>query len=130
MAEMGRPTKKTDKVVAKLIEAFHDDATIEQACYIADIDKASYYRWIEKDEDFRNEMGKAQEYPKVIAKNTILKAIKSGDAKTAMDFIKRREKDRYSERNEFTGKDGQPLPAPIFSGKSNVSDNDSNEEDI
>lgn len=105
----GRPTKKTDDLVNKLIGAFHDDATIEQACYIAGITKPTYYDWLKQDESFSYEMEKAQEYPKWLAKNTILKAIKDGDAKTAMDFIKRREKERYSERNEYTGADGKEL---------------------
>lgn len=123
----GRPTKKSDLLVGLLIEAFHDDATIEQACYNAGIDRSTYYEWLKESDDFSYKMEKAQEYPKTIAKNTILNAIKSGDAKTAMDFIKRREKDRYSERSELTGKDGKDLPVPIFGGISNeLSEDNSN----
>lgn len=49
---MGRPTKKTTDLVKNLTDAFHDDATIEQACYYSGITKATYYDWLKQDEDF------------------------------------------------------------------------------
>lgn len=110
---VGRPSKKTDELVAKLIEAFHDDATIEQACYYSGIDKTTYYRWLDDSDEFRYEMSKAQEYPKVLAKRVLVKAMEAGDEKIALEVIKRLEKHRYSERNELTGKDGKDI-VPTF----------------
>lgn len=117
---IGRPSKKTDELVAKLIQAFHDDATIEQACYYSGITKQTYYRWLEEDEDFSYEMTKAQEYPKVLAKRVLVKAMEAGDEKIALEVIKRLEKHRYSERNELTGKDGKDI-VPTFVVQSNES---------
>lgn len=111
---MGRPTKKTIDLVGKLIEAFHDDATIEQACYYSGIDKTTYYDWLKEDEQFSYEMSKAQEYPKVLAKRVLIKAMENGDEKIALEVIKRLEKDRYSERSEHTGKDGEKLTVEII----------------
>lgn len=118
---MGRPTKKTIDLVTKLTDAFHDDATIEQACYYSGITKTTYYRWLEEDEDFKYEMAKAQEYPKVLAKRVLIKAMENGDEKTALEVIKRLEKDRYSDRHENTGKDGERL-IPIMGGTALVSE--------
>jgi hypothetical protein len=118
----GRPTKKTTEIVGKLIDAFHDDATIEQACYYSGIDKSTYYEWLKEDDSFSYEMAKAQEYPKVLAKRVLIQAMLRGDEKTALEVIKRREKDRYSERSELTGKDGDKLiPTPIMGGTAGVS---------
>lgn len=109
MAKVGRPTKKTDKLVSILREAFNDDATVEQACYIAGISKETYYQWLKHDEEFSDEMGKAQEYPKVIAKKVLIDAIEAGDKQIALEVIKRLEKDRYSDRREQTGRGGKDL---------------------
>lgn len=118
MADIGRPTIKTKDLVDKLIEAFHDDATVEQACYVAGIHKTTYYDWLKQDEDFSYEMSKAQEYPKVISKKVLIDAVEAGDKQIALEIIKRREKERYSERLENTGKDGKDLiPQFIVSTK-------------
>ena len=39
--------------------------------------------------------------------------------KVAMFVAKGMAKEKYSERNELTGKDGAELPSPIYGGKSN-----------
>ncbi len=125
---VGRPSKKTPEIVNKLIEAFHDDATIEQACYIAGITKPTYYDWLKEDEVFSYEMSKAQEYLMVISKRTLRKAVEKGDEKTALEIIKRREKHRYSERTETDITSGGK-PIPILGGITSVSSNNGDSQD-
>lgn len=86
----GRPTKMTDECVGKLEEAFKDGANITEACKVAQIDRSIYYDWLEKDAEFSDKMANAQEYPDVIAKMVIVKAIRSDDVDTAKWWAERR----------------------------------------
>lgn len=45
MDEMARPTKLNELTVKKLEEAFLIGATVEEACFYADISKQTYYNW-------------------------------------------------------------------------------------
>lgn len=64
-------------------------------------------------------MSKAQEYPKVLAKRVLIKAMQNGDEKMAFEVIKRLEKNRYSEKfeNEHSG---QIEYKPIMNGSADV----------
>ena len=128
--KIGRPTKKSQKTIDKLIQCFKEDATVEQACLYSGISKETYYTWLKDDPSFLDEMSRAQEYIKVAAKRVLLYAIEKGDEKVALEVIKRREKKRYSERSEHTGADGKDLPVPILQGVLNVHPNDSSQKVI
>jgi hypothetical protein len=42
-SKAGRPSEFTDEVVKKLEESFAIDATVEEACFYANISRQSYY---------------------------------------------------------------------------------------
>lgn len=115
----GRPTKITDKCVEKLEEAFKDGANITQACHIAQIDRKTYYARLNIDETFRNKMADAQEYPDVIAKMVIVKAIRSDDVDTAKWWAERRMRKEFSTRQEQEHT-GEVKIIPIMGGTANV----------
>ena len=48
MNEVGRPTVMTDEVIRILEEAFSNDATDEQACFLANISPSSLYKFQEE----------------------------------------------------------------------------------
>lgn len=103
-SNLWRNTKKTDEVVGKLVEIFKIDWTITEACSYANIDRSTYYDWLDKDEEFSNKMGDAKEYAFIEARRTINKAIKEGDWRLALDIMRRRD-GRYKDKaeSEVTG---------------------------
>lgn len=71
----GRPTKKDESTVAKLIEIFKIGGNVEEASSTAGINKTTYYRWLEDDPSFATEMESAQHYADIKAKNLVVKTI-------------------------------------------------------
>ena len=79
----------------KIIEAYlMMDATIEEACMAAWISVPSYYHHKNSNPEFERRMSMAREYPKVAARAAVMKRIKLWDAKTALEYLKLRDK-RY-----------------------------------
>lgn len=75
------------------------DATIEEACMAAWISVPSYYHHKKENPEFERRMAMAREYPKVAARAAVMKRIRLGDAKTAMDYLRLRDK-RYKPEYE------------------------------
>jgi len=98
-SNLWRNTKKTPEVVGKLEEIFRIDGTISEACSYANIDRSTYYDWLEKDKDFSNKMEDAKEYMFIEARKTIVKAVKEWDGKLALDIMRKRDK-RYKDKSE------------------------------
>lgn len=71
----GRPTKKTKKVVAKLLEIFKIGGNVDEAASYAGIDRATYYRWLKADPAFATEMEQARHFSDVVAKNVVVQNI-------------------------------------------------------
>lgn len=67
---MGRPTKRTPEIEAKLEYAFSLGAPIVTACFYAGIGETTYHRWAEDDEVFRERM-------KALKQNPIMKALET-----------------------------------------------------
>ena len=77
------------------------DATIEEACMAAGISVPSYYHHKSEHPEFARRMAIAKEYPKVAARAAVMKRIRLWDAKTAMDYLKLRDR-RYKQEYEET----------------------------
>jgi len=94
----GRPSKNKgidSLVVRKLIEAFKNDFTIEEACSYAGISKDSYYRWLNQDQEFSDEMSRSKYFVGIEAKKVIKKAIERGNLKASQWYLERKQKDLY-----------------------------------
>lgn len=91
--------KCSPQVVSDLKSAFGMDFTIERACRFAKINIDTYYEWINKSDEFAQQMAAAQDEMFNDA-NEILKRklIVERDADVAKWFMSRRDKKRYSER--------------------------------
>lgn len=73
----------------KIIESYlMMDATVEVACMAAWISVPSYYHHREINPDFARRMDIAKQYPKVVARAAIMRRIRQGDAKTALDYLR------------------------------------------
>lgn len=89
---VGRPTKLDDNVVAKLDSIFKVGGNVEEACSYALINKTTYYRWLEENEDFATKMESAQHYADIVAKNVVVDSmIKDRDLNTAKWWLEKRE---------------------------------------
>lgn len=76
----GRPTDMTPDVVTKLIAAFNNGFSITEACQYADIARVTYYRWLEKDDEFSYKMSVAQTAPNRKAKANLIDIINNPEA--------------------------------------------------
>jgi cob(I)alamin adenosyltransferase len=94
----GRPSVITEETVQKLEEAFRIDATTDEACRYAGIARSTYYDWYGKDKNFRTKMDSAQDYLFLLAKRNWTEAIQNKDKAASMDYLKRRQRDRYAEK--------------------------------
>lgn len=128
----GRPTVMTDLVVSKLEEAYANDATDEQACFLANISKQTLYDYQAKYPEFVDRKKALKSMTAYQAKINIKEVIFGDDIKEKIEASKwllpKKEKGDYSERSEFTGKDGKDLPTPILTIEKDVSSNNSNKE--
>lgn len=111
--KMGRPPSVTQDVVNKLEEAFSLGATDLEACFFAGISKQTLYNYQEKNPDFIDRKVALKERLVLKARAVIRDALENKDKQTAQWYLERKKKDEFSQRQEQTGADGQPLnPLP------------------
>lgn len=120
---MARPSDYTSELVEKLEDAFRDGASITEACIIAGIDRRTYYNWIRDQDGFSTKMEDAQEWVSEIARSVVAQRItKKKDPETAKWWLERRVKDKFSLRNELTGKNGESLNVTVETGSGHTPD--------
>lgn len=103
----GRPTKMTDEILSKLRDAYLIGANDEQAAYYANIGTRTLYRFMEKNEWFRQEKKIWQENPKLKAKQTLFSGLNEPDR--ALKYLELRQTDEFSKLNKVSDADGKPL---------------------
>ncbi len=96
----------TDETLSQLIDGFQNDFTNEEASRHAGISPASYYRYYEMSSELREKVDHAKAFMFTLAKKTWRNAIKDDNVPASIEFLKRRQKKLYSERQEHTGPDG------------------------
>jgi hypothetical protein len=128
---MAKPHGYSEEYVKSLEDAFKNGANIVQACLLSRISRETYYNWCEQKKGFLDRMTTAQEYPSVIARLAVVKAIgeevknpSRNGTENSWKWLERKNKDEFSSRSELTGKDGKDLPTPILAHVS--SDNSNN----
>ena len=119
----GRPTKMTAGLVEKLEYAFSIGCTDEEACFYADINKATLYNYQDKHPEFIDRKNALKTRPVFLARESVIKGFR-GDPSHALRFLERKVKGEFSLRTEMTGKDGADLPAPILGGAAVQKDGD------
>ena len=121
----GRPLKFTDEVVKKLEEAFSIDATVEEACFYADISRQSYYNNVKEGSVLFDRFKALRERPVLLARQTAVSKITESYA-NAIDYLKRKRKDEFSEQHrsavDITTGGEKINPIPIYGGKSSGKD--------
>ncbi|HEX9059403.1 MAG TPA: hypothetical protein VF941_04425 [Clostridia bacterium] len=88
--------------VPKLIAAFQNDFTVIEACEYAGIPRRTFYNHLKTDPSFAEEMRKAREFPKIVAKKRVMHIITTGNDKEAGAmarwFLEKRDPETYGKR--------------------------------
>jgi len=95
----GQLYKFDEAVLEKLRQAFAIDATIEEACFYADIDPKTYYNWKNAKPEQFQKLEQLRNTPILAARQTLATAVKS-DAQTALKYLERKRKSEFSVKTE------------------------------
>lgn len=98
----GKYTKLTEETVKKLEEAFAIDATVEEACFYANISKPTYYDWIKKDEKLEERLNALRNKPVLKARQEVVKGLIN--YQNSMDYLKRKRGKEFSDKQDINVK--------------------------
>lgn len=108
----------------KIIESYlMMDATIEEACMAAGISVPSYYHHKKTNPEFERRMSIAREYPRVAARAAVMKRIRLWDAKTALEYLKLRDRRYKQDAVEEENKEKAPVVQFISVASNEWADN-------
>jgi predicted HNH restriction endonuclease len=107
----GRRTKATDARKDALLSALRAGNTRQAAAAFAEIDRATFYRWINADAAFRDTVEKAEADAEVRFASHVARAATNGTWQAAAWWLERLRPNDFALRNrvEMTGKDGGPI---------------------
>ena len=95
--------QKTDKKKKDFIEALRNNlGNITKACEAANIGRQTYYLWIDKDKEFKEDTQHIQESLLDLAENKLLENIESNENIAIIFYLKTKGKKRgYIEKQEL-----------------------------
>lgn len=106
----GRPTVFDEITIQKLEEAYSNDATDEQACFLANIAQSSLYNFQKEHPEFLERKKALKNMTTYQAKINIKNKVIDGDPSISQWLVERKEKNEgYSIRTEITGAEGKDL---------------------
>jgi len=112
MAETGRPTLMTQETIDKLEYIFAMGGTDKEACSYANISHQTLYNYQNAYPEFVERKEHLKEKPFIKARTTIVDSL--DQPQYALEFMKRKKKDEFSDRSELTGKDGEALNVSVL----------------
>lgn len=98
-----------DEVIEILEPYFKLGCNVTKACSYAGIPRTTVQTWIEGDETLRLKVESWQNEINMSARRALKKSIEEGVPATSLEWLKRKEKDEWSDRSELTGGDGKDL---------------------
>jgi hypothetical protein len=101
MAKGQKKQKLTPECVGKLEYAFSIDATVEEACYYADISRDTYYTWIKENKVLADKFERLRQRPVLTARDTVSKSLNTPQG--AQWYLERKKKLEFSTRQELGG---------------------------
>lgn len=106
----GRPSKYDPEQVAKVCEIMEEDGLyVKDACAMLDISHETWANWKREKPEFLAAIKKSENIYKKKLLKVVHDAADSGVWQAAMEMLKRRFPDQYSERREVTGPKGDPV---------------------
>jgi hypothetical protein len=119
--ETGRPTVFNESTLQKLEIAFSNDATDEQACFLANIATSSLYNYQKEHPEFLERKKALKQMVTYQAKSNLKELIFSQEKELEKERIEaskwilpKREKSDYSERSELSGPEGKDLVVNVI----------------
>ena len=106
---VGRPTKRTPEVEARLMDALRKGNTRRASCASAGISDETLANWAKDSLDFLDALTRAENLAEIGYLDVIQESSLNGDWKAAAWWLERRRKAEYSSRTEVTGADGGAL---------------------
>lgn len=98
--KVGRPKRITPEILIKLREYFSYGCSDREACTLCMIGESTLYKYQEDHPEFKEEKKRLKEEVILGARKTIVNATKE-DPKAAMDFMKRKKRDEFGDRQEI-----------------------------
>ena len=107
---LNRKSRLEPDIVAKLRQAFAVGCTIDEACYYAEIDRATYYRWMNKYPQIKRYLDEMRHRLGLKSKENIAKIIESGDVSNSWRYLERTQPKDYAETQkvEHSGEIAMP----------------------
>jgi hypothetical protein len=102
---------KKDTLKKAMLKALETSlAVVTTASALADVSRATHYRWMQEDKDYADAVNDLQEVALDFAESALQKQIAKGDTTAIIFYLKTKGKKRgYIERQELTGAEGGPL---------------------
>jgi len=110
-----------DEVIKILEPYFKLGCNVAKACSYAGIPRTTVQTWIENNEELRLKVTSWQNEMSAKARRLWNKAMDEGQVNSATEWLKRKEKDEFSERTEQTGANGEPIVVKTISYGDNTS---------
>ena len=99
--KMGRPPKQ-DSVREELLANLREPMSIKAAYILAGISERTYYRWIEEDEEWAQEVEMAKRYSEAVMVAKVQRmSEEKGDWRGIMSLLKHRFPDEYGDRQQI-----------------------------
>jgi hypothetical protein len=103
----------SDRMLSDLKYAFSNDCTDEMACRYAGVHRDTYYTWRKKSDEFCEYIDKAKDSRIMQALTIVGDKLREGDIDVAKWNLERRDKRRFSARQELTGEEGSAVNLKI-----------------
>ncbi len=117
-----------EEVIEVLKPYFKMGCSVTKACKYAGIAQSTVATWIQDDEVLRLKIGNWQNEPNHLARSNWIAKMAEGDYQASVEWMKRKEKDEFSDRTEQTGADGSAIQPILvrFIDKPDAGNNDTN----
>jgi hypothetical protein len=124
--EMGRPTVFDETTLQKLEGAFANDATDEQACFIANISPSSLYNYQKEHPDFLERKKALKDMIKYQAKLRVKEAIEKEDRPDTSKWYLERKDNEFKNKTDITSNDESLQPILVKFIDKNENNHDTN----
>lgn len=104
----GPKTKLTDEARVKLKHAAALDASVEEMAYYCGVSRQTLHNWKKEDRELFDEIERLRQKPVLAAREAAVKKA-TESYNNAIDYLSRKRKTEFSNRQELTGADGGPV---------------------
>jgi hypothetical protein len=101
--------RNKEKVIEALEPFFKLGCSILKACNYCGVPQSTVQTWIDNDPDLRVKVVAWQHEMSAQARRNWKEKLKEGDFNASEAWLRKKEKDEFSDRQEVTGKDGEKL---------------------